>query len=51
MVKSYFTFAYNIAKRYIDVLHSMGLCMSYETIQIALKENPKEVERKIQDMI
>lgn len=51
MLKGYFTFAYNVAKRCVDVLHSMGLCVSYETICIALKENAEEVELKIQDMV
>lgn len=47
MIKSHFTFAYNVAKRYVDILHSMGLCISYETICIALKNNTKEIELKI----
>ena len=51
MVKGYFTFVYNVAKRCIDVLHFMGLCVSYKTIRVALKDNAKEVELKIQDMV
>ena len=51
MVKNYFTFIYNVAKKYVDVLYSMGLCVSYEIIRIILKENAKEVEWKIQDMV
>ena len=51
MVKSYFTFVYNIAKKCIDVLYSMGFYMSYKIIRIVLKENAKEVELKIQNMI
>lgn len=51
MIKGYFIFVYNVAKRYIDVLYSMGLCVLYKTIQVALKENIKEVEWKIQDKV
>lgn len=51
MVKGYFTFTYNIAKRCVDILQSMGLCISYKTICVALKEYAKEGELKIQDMI
>lgn len=51
MVKGHFTFAYNVAKSCVDVLYSMGLCVLYETIRVALKENAKEVELKIQDMV
>ena len=29
----------------------MGFCMSYKTIWVVLKENAKEVELKIKDMI
>lgn len=47
MVKGYFTFAYNVAKECIDILHSMGLCVLYKIICITLKENAKEVELKI----
>ena len=47
IVKSYFTFTYNVAKRCVDVLNSIGLCMSYETIRVALKKNVKEIELKI----
>lgn len=38
MVKGHFTFAYNVAKRCVDVLHSMDLCMPYETIRVTLKK-------------
>lgn len=51
IVKGHFTFIYKVAKRCIDVLHFTGLCVSYETICIALKENTKEVELKIRDMV
>lgn len=46
-VKRYFIFVYNIIKRYIDVLHFMGLCVSYKTFLVDIKENTKEVELKI----
>ena len=51
ILKGHFTFAYNVAKRCIDVLHFMGLCVSYKTVWVALNENVKEVELKIQDMV
>lgn len=38
MLKGYFIFAYNVIKRYIDVLYSISLCVSYKTIQVALKK-------------
>lgn len=51
MVKDYFTFAYNVTKRCINVLHSMGFYVSYETIQVAFKENTKEIKIKIQNIV
>lgn len=51
MVKGYFTFIYNVAKKCVDILHFMGLCVLYKIICIALKKNAKEVELKIRDMI
>ena len=51
MVKGHFTFIYNVAKRCIDVFYFMGFCISYEIIWLTLKENTKEVEVKIQDMM
>ncbi len=42
MVKGHFIFVYNVAKRGVDVLHSMGLYMSYEIIRVALKKMSKK---------
>lgn len=51
IVKANFTFAYNVAKKCQDILHSIGLCILYMTICVALKENAKEVELKIKDLV
>ena len=45
-----FSFIYNVAKRCVDVLYSMSLCVLYKTFQVTLKENAKEIKLKIQDM-
>ena len=51
MVKGHFIFLYNVAKKCVDVLHSMGFCVLYKIIWVALKENAKEVKLKIQDIV
>lgn len=38
IIKSHFTLVFNIAKRYIYVLHSIDLYVSYNTICIASKK-------------
>lgn len=37
MIKIYFTFAYNIAKRYINILHFKNFCISCKIINIFKK--------------
>ena len=51
MIKSCFPFAYNVAKKCVDVLHSMVFFVLYKTICVALKKNAKGLELKIQDMV
>ena len=41
----YFLFASNTAKRYVEVLHRLGLSISYETVVWALRQN-REVSLK-----
>lgn len=40
-------FAYNIAKRYINVLHFIDFCIFYKTIYVILKKIAKKVKQKI----
>ena len=47
MLKSHFTFVYNVAKRYIDILYPIGFYLLYQIICVTLKENSKEVELQI----
>lgn len=51
MIKSHFTFAYNVVKRCVNILHFISLCVLYKIIYTVLKENAKEVKLKIKNMI
>lgn len=49
MATGYFAYADNTSKRMVEILHRMGLLVTYETIRRALKENAKAISKQLED--
>lgn len=51
MVLGYYSFAQNTKKRCVEVLHRLGILVSYETIRVILKVNALAVKTRLKELV
>lgn len=51
MVLGYYSFAQNVKKRCVEVLHRLGVLVSYETIRVILKFNASAVKTRLKELV